>query len=332
MSATGAETVLDVTDLTVRGPGGKVLVDHVSFSIASGEVFGLVGESGSGKTLTALAVMQLLPPGLVPEGSVRLHGNELLGLSERDMGEVRGREASMIFQEPVTALNPTFSVGSQLVAAVRAHASVSRRAARVRAIELLDQVGIPDPARRLSFYPHQMSGGMCQRVMIAAALAGNPRLLIADEPTTSLDVTIQEEIVRLLERLARDTGIAVLFISHDLGLVGRLCHRVAVAYAGQLVEMDTAREILLTPRHPYTQGLIRCVPDLDHIGVLRRGIPGSPPLAGTWPQGCRFRPRCPGATLGCEEPQHLTTMGDGHEVRCWRGSAGAQAAEEAAHA
>ena len=322
MEATAADPVLEVTDLSVRGAGGVVLVDRVSFRIAAGEVFGLVGESGSGKTLTALAVIQLLPSGLAAEGSVRLRGTELLGLSERAMGGVRGRQVSMIFQEPVTALNPTFTVGSQIVAAVRAHRDLSRRAARVRAVELLDQVGIPDPAQRLGFYPHQLSGGMCQRVMVAAALAGEPRLLIADEPTTSLDVTIQEEIVRLLERLARDTGIAVLFISHDLGLVGRLCRRVAVAYAGQLVEVDTTRDILLAPRHPYTQGLVRCVPDLSHIGVLRRGIPGSPPLAGLWPGGCRFRPRCPAVAPSCEEPQHLVAAGrNGHEVRCWRAEA-----------
>ena len=326
MTETGP--VLDVSDLTVRA-NGTVLVDRVSFRIAAGEVFGLVGESGSGKTLTALAVTQLLPPGLRPEGSVRLHGRELLGLSERAMSGVRGREVSMIFQEPVTALNPTFTIGSQLVAAVRAHGTLSRRAARDRAVELLDQVGIPNPARRLGFFPHQLSGGMCQRVMIAAALAGNPLLLIADEPTTSLDVTIQEEIVRLLERLARDTGIAVLFISHDLGLVGRLCHRVAVAYAGQLVEVDNARDILSAPRHPYTRGLVRCVPDLAHIGVLRRGIPGGPPLAGTWPDGCRFRPRCTAAIPGCEHPQHLTATG--HAVRCWRAGEPAMAGE-AVHA
>ena len=316
-----AETMLEVTELTVR-LGATVLVDRVSFHIAAGEVFGLVGESGSGKTLTALAIMRLLSPGLEIEGSVRLQGTELLSVPDRALGQVRGRLVSMIFQEPMTALNPTFTVGSQLVAAVRAHGSLSRRAARARAIELLNEVGMPDPARRLAFYPHQLSGGMCQRVMIAAALAGRPRLLIADEPTTALDVTIQEEIVRLLERLARETGVSVLFISHDLGLVGRLCHRVAVAYAGQLVEVDSARQILLSPRHPYTRGLVRCVPDLAQIGVLRRGIPGGPPMAGAWPDGCRFQPRCATAAPGCERPQSLE--GAGHPVRCWRETVGGE--------
>jgi oligopeptide/dipeptide ABC transporter ATP-binding protein len=313
-----AQPLLEIADLRVT-LSGIPLVDGVSLAIAPGEIFGLVGESGSGKTLTALAILRLLSPQLCMSGAIRLDGRDLLSLSERDMHRVRGAQIGMVFQEPVAALNPTFSIGSQLIAAIRAHAKLGGNAARSRAIELLEMVGIPSAARRLAFYPHALSGGMCQRVMIAMALAGGAKLLVADEPTTSLDVTIQDEIIRLVERLARETGIAVLFISHDLGLVARLCHRIAVAYAGQVVETGSARDLLHRPRHPYTQALVRCVPDLTEIGVLRRGIPGYPPAAGSWPAGCRFRTRCPEAGAACEQPQALLPIGyAGSEVRCWR--------------
>ena len=315
MSASPA--LLEVDGLSVK-VGDITLVDRVSLAIAPGEIFGLVGESGSGKTLTALAIMRLLPPTLRIEGAIRLEGRDLLGLSEREMRRVRGGRTGMVFQEPVAALNPVFSIGQQLVAAIRAHQPLSRRAARARAVELLELVGIPSGARRLDFYPHALSGGQCQRAMIAMALAGGARLLIADEPTTSLDVTIQDEIVRLIERLARETGIAVLFISHDLGLVARLCHVVGVAYGGQIVETGDARDLLRGPAHPYTQGLVRCVPDLADIGVLHRGIPGYPPAAGAWPSGCRFRARCPEAAPGCEQPQGLSALRPERQVRCWR--------------
>ncbi|MEZ5765042.1 MAG: ABC transporter ATP-binding protein [Xanthobacteraceae bacterium] len=316
------KTLLTVRDLQVTAGNGNsqlTLVDGVSFDIAEGEIFGLVGESGSGKTMTALALIGLLPAVARASGIIRLGERELIGISEKEFRAVRGREIGMIFQEPVSALNPVFSLEAQIKAAVRAHSDMTDRQARDRAVELLGMVGIPDPVQRLSFYPHQLSGGMCQRVMIAMALAGGARLLIADEPTTALDVTIQDEIVRLIEDLASRAKISVLFISHDLGLVSRLCHRIAVAYAGEIVEIGDAKTLLHTPRHPYTQGLVRCVPDLESIGVLQRGIPGHPPLPGNWPPGCRFIARCPKSRAGCEQRQALQHVPHATgEVRCWR--------------
>ena len=249
---------------------------------------------------------------------MRFDGRELLELPEAEMRRLRGVQIGMIFQEPTTALNPVFSLQSQMVAAIRAHAAMTRRQARDRAVELLTMVGIPDAATRLRFYPHQLSGGLCQRVMIAMALAGGARLLIADEPTTSLDVTIQEEILSLIEQLARDSGIAVLFISHDLGVVSRLCDRIAVAYAGQILELGAAAALLRTPAHPYSQGLVRCVPNLQEIGVAHRGIAGSPPLPKAWPAGCRFRPRCGWAEAACGSPQDFFQLAPDRLVRCWK--------------
>ncbi len=300
--------------------GDTTLLSDVSFEIQSGEIFGLVGESGSGKTLTALAIMRLLPPTIKATGKVIFDGVDLLALPEYQMRSLRGNRIGMVFQEPVAALNPTFTIGTQLICAVRAHHKLSGHKARERAIELLDMVGIPEPRSRLGFYPHQFSGGMCQRVMIAMALAGDARLLLADEPTTSLDVTTQDEIVRLLERLSKDHGISVLFISHDLGLVARLCHRIAVAYAGELVEVGHTDALLQTPLHPYTRGLVRCVPDLTQIGVLRGGIPGTPPMPGHWPGGCRFQQRCPLAGNGCDDAQVTSSLAD-RTVRCWKSAA-----------
>ena len=316
-----AAPLLEVTDLHVRhhrGAGSVALVDGISFRIGRGEIFGLVGESGSGKSISALATVRLLPDGISTTGTVKLDGQNLMGLSEAAMRAVRGGQISMIFQEPTAALNPVFTIGSQIIAAIRAHLPLGRQAARARAVELLRQVGIPDPANRLAFYPHQLSGGMCQRVMIAMALAGGARLVIADEPTTALDVTIQAEIVRLLERLVRQTGIGLLFISHDLGLVARLCDRLAVAYAGEIVETGTTSTLLQAPMHPYMQGLIKCVADFEDIGQLRGGIPGTPPMPGAWPRGCRFQARCDFATAGCEQRQELRSVAPGHQVRCWR--------------
>jgi oligopeptide/dipeptide ABC transporter ATP-binding protein len=294
------------------------VVDDLSLEVRKGEIVGMVGESGSGKTMTALAVLKLLPRGAQVTGSIRLEGDELLGLTESEMREVRGARVGMVFQEPVAALNPVFTVGVQLLAAIRAHSDVSRADARARAVELLGSVGLPEPELRLRHYPHQLSGGMCQRVMIAMALASGARLLIADEPTTSLDVTIQDEIIRLIRRLAVSSGIAVLFISHDLGLVSRLCHRVVVVYAGQVVEAGPAGALLESPLHPYTQALLRCVPNLDEVGTVRRGIPGSPPMPGSAPPGCRFQPRCEFAVDACQSPQRLELLGDDHEARCVR--------------
>ena len=305
--------------LALATPAGDIpLLSDVSFSIAAGERFGLVGESGSGKSLLALSLIRLLPRQISATGIVRFAGEDLLALPEARMRRLRGAQIGMIFQEPTTALNPVFDLEAQMVAAIRAHAPLSHRQARDRAVELLGMVGIPNAASRLGFYPHQLSGGLCQRVMIAMALAGGARLLIADEPTTSLDVTIQDEIMALIEQLARDADIAVLFISHDLGVVARLCDRIAVAYAGQLMELGATAALLRTPAHPYTQGLVRCVPDLREIGVAHRGIPGNPPLAGKWPEGCRFRSRCDRDEASCAMPQTLLPLAPDRVVRCWK--------------
>ncbi len=317
----GAPPLLEVEGLTLSlatASGPLTLVSDVSFRIQRGEKFGLVGESGSGKSLLALSLIRLLPPGITAQGAIRFDGRELLSLPDAEMRALRGAQISMIFQEPVAALNPVFNLESQITAAIRAHAPMSRRQARDRAVELLGMVGIPDGDRRLRFYPHQLSGGLCQRVMIAMALAAGSRLLIADEPTTSLDVTVQEEIVKLIDGLARDSGIAVLFISHDLGVVSRLCDRIAVAYAGQMLETGEAGALLRDPAHPYTQALVRCMPNLQEIGVAHRGIPGSPPLPGGWPTGCRFQPRCTLAESRCGQPQILSPLGSSRAVRCWK--------------
>jgi peptide/nickel transport system ATP-binding protein len=320
-SPAGGETVLEVSELQValkRDDGSVPLVDGIAFRIGRGEIFGLVGESGSGKSISALAMLRLLGDGITTTGRVALEGRELLSLSEAEMRAVRGGKISMIFQEPIAALNPVFTIGAQIVAAIRAHAKIPKAEARQRAVDLLRQVGIPDPASRLGFYPHQLSGGMCQRVMIAMALAAGARLVIADEPTTALDVTIQAEIVKLLERLVREKGLGLLFISHDLGLVAELCHRAAVVYAGEIVETGDTAALLRAPLHPYMQGLVRCVADFDDVGTVRGGIPGAPPIPGTWPSGCRFQARCAFAAKGCEQRQELREIEPGHRVRCWR--------------
>jgi oligopeptide/dipeptide ABC transporter ATP-binding protein len=319
--AARAEVLLEVRDLRVvyrRKAGSVALVDCVSFSVAPGEIFGLVGESGSGKSITALATIRLLGEGISSTGRVVFEGRDLTALSEAEMREVRGGKVSMIFQEPIAALNPVFTIGSQIVAAIRAHGKIGNAAARRRAVDLLRKVGIPDPDNRMAFYPHQLSGGMCQRVMIAMALAAGARLVIADEPTTALDVTIQAEIVKLLQQLVRDTGVGLLFISHDLGLVAELCDSVAVVYAGEIVETGASSALLRRPLHPYMQGLLRCAAHLDEVGKVRGGIAGVPPLPGAWPEGCRFQARCAFAMSGCELRQELREVEQGHLVRCWR--------------
>ena len=316
-----ASSLLEVSGLTLTlalPRGGVPLVSDVSLSIGAGEKVGLVGESGSGKSLLALSLIRLLPAGITAAGSIRFDGRDLLAVSDVEMRGIRGARIGIIFQEPTAALNPVFDLESQLVAAIRAHAPLTRRRARDRAVELLQMAGIRDAGHRMRFYPHQLSGGLCQRAMIAMALAGGARLLIADEPTTSLDVTVQEEIVELLDGLARETGIALLFISHDLGVVAQLCDRIAVAYAGQLVEVGAAAALLRAPTHPYTQGLVHCVPNLKEIGSARGGIAGSPPLPGRWSTGCRFSPRCSLVSPGCDRPQALLPVAGGRMVRCWK--------------
>jgi oligopeptide/dipeptide ABC transporter ATP-binding protein len=315
------EAVLRVENIAVRevrNDNPLVLTGPISFHIDDGEIFGLVGESGSGKSMAALALMQLVPRGFTVAGSARYGEIDLVAAGERKMRHLRGKDLAMIFQEPMSALNPVFTLEAQLVAAIRAHRAVSRAEARARAVELFRMVGIPDPETRIAYYPHQFSGGMCQRAMIAMALASGARFLIADEPTTALDVTIQEQIIRLIERLVAETGLSVLFISHDLGVVARICDRVAVMYAGEVVETGAADALLRRPLHPYAMGLVRCSPDLAQIGVVQRGIPGTPPLVGQWPKGCRFRDRCEYAEERCAARQELRDFGAGRQVRCCR--------------
>jgi peptide/nickel transport system ATP-binding protein/oligopeptide transport system ATP-binding protein len=293
--------LLEIEDLAVafRTERGEVeALSGVSFSVGAGESFGVVGESGSGKSLTALAVMGLVPdpPGRVSRGRVRFAGEVL---DAKAQARLRGREIAMIFQEPMSALNPVFTVGEQVAEGLRVHERLSHRAAWARAAELLGHVGIPDPARRLAQYPHELSGGMRQRVMIAAALACRPRLLIADEPTTALDVTIQAQILALLAALQRETGMAVLLITHDLGVIAQVVSRVAVMYAGRVVEAGPVVPVFEAPAHPYTRALLKSIPALNEEEARLPAIPGSVPVPSAWPAGCRFHPRCDLADAAC---------------------------------
>jgi oligopeptide/dipeptide ABC transporter ATP-binding protein len=291
------EPVLSVTDLMVEldTPSGVLrAVNGVNFEIWPGETVALVGESGCGKTMSALAVLGLLPkPGRVAGGRIGFGGRELLGLPTRELRKIRGSQISMIFQEPTSSLNPVFTIGQQITDVLRAHdRGLSRRAARTRAVDLLESVGIPDAASRVDEYPHQWSGGMCQRAMIAMAMANRPRLLIADEPTTALDVTTQAQVLEVLQAAKRETSAATLLITHDLGLVAEMADRVVVMYAGSVVETAGLDELFGAPRHPYTLGLMTSLPRLD--GEVRRllPIPGQPPQLHNVPQGCSFHPRC----------------------------------------
>jgi oligopeptide/dipeptide ABC transporter ATP-binding protein len=297
-------------------------VDGVSFDVHEGETLGIVGESGCGKTVTSLSILGLLPqpPARVMEGSsVKFGGEELIGAGQQRMRELRGNEISMIFQEPMSSLNPVYTIGDQITEAVRLHRRLDRRSARTEAVRLLAEVGISEPQRRVDEYPHQLSGGMRQRVMIAMALSCEPELLIADEPTTALDVTIQAQILDLLAGLQERRGMAVLLITHDLGVVAEVSDRVVVMYAGQVVETGGVYDIFRDPAHPYTRGLLDSLPKVDRPGQRLSSIPGTVPNPIGWPEGCRFRARCPLAGDGCEEPQELVHLsGEGRVARCWR--------------
>lgn len=304
---------------TLTGAAGVArAVDGITFDVDAGETFALLGESGCGKSMTALSMMRLLPDaGAVVGGRVMLNGRDLMGLSEADMRDVRGRDMAMIFQEPATSLNPVLTVGQQIVEVLERHTALRGAAARLRALELIESVGIPDPARRLDEYPFQFSGGMKQRVMIAIALAGNPGLLIADEPTTALDVTIQAQVLELLGRLQRERGMTMLLITHDLGIVSQLAHRVGVMYAGELVEVAGREAFFSAPRHPYSRKLFAALPRPDRRNSALEIIPGSvPPLTTTF-SGCRFAERCQSAWARCRaEVPGWHEAGDGHKVRC----------------
>jgi peptide/nickel transport system ATP-binding protein len=281
-------------------------VDDVSFDVHPGQTLGIVGESGCGKSVTSLSILRLIqsPPGFIERGEALFAGKDLFQLSEREMREIRGNDISMIFQEPMTSLNPVYTVGSQIVEAIRLHERVSRRAAKGRAIELLDLVGIPAPSERVDSYPHTLSGGMRQRAMIAMALACEPRLLIADEPTTALDVTIQAQILDLLRSLQAELGMSIIFISHDLGVMAEFAQEIAVMYAGKIVEHAKTETLFSSPRHPYTRGLLESLPSQRNRGERLPTIPGIVPDLRSLPPGCRFQDRCRLASPVCriEEP------------------------------
>lgn len=313
-------SLLKVNNLSVMRGTDIALVDNLSFQLDAGEMLGLVGESGSGKTLTCRAMMRLLPgQGLhISRGQVLLAGRDILTLSERQMSMVRGREIGMIFQNPASHLNPVMTVGEQIAESRRLHFGMTRRQAREDAKALLHQVGIPDPHQRVNNYPHEFSGGMRQRAMIAVALAPEPSLLLADEPTTALDVTVQMQILRLLSDLRKRLGLAVIMVTHDLGVVAQTCDRIAVMYAGRLCEMGEKREVLAAPLHPYTRALIDCHPASEAGQGRLTTITGQPPVADSFPGGCRFHPRCRYADNLCQQQPSLGYLQDSltHAAAC----------------
>jgi oligopeptide/dipeptide ABC transporter ATP-binding protein len=306
-------------------------VDNISFTIPEGETVGLVGESGCGKSVTSLSIMRLLDyPGEIVGGRINFQGRNLRDLGAEEMRHVRGKDIAMIFQEPMTSLNPVYKVGEQIAEAVREHMHVDRKAAWNRAIEMLDLVGIPSAARRVEDYPHNMSGGMRQRVMIAMALSCDPKLLIADEPTTALDVTIQAQILDLMRDLQQRLGMSILLITHDLGVVAEMCKDVCVMYAGQIVERSDVHNLYKSPQHPYTEGLLRSIPQLgmsqtEKLAVIRGVVPN--PL--NWPQGCRFAPRCDYRFEKCDKQPPMFDV-DGQESACWLCEQGRRVAASAA--
>ncbi len=321
-AADPSAALLSVRDLSVTFGirGGKPVraVDEVSFEIRPGEHLGLVGESGSGKSVTSLAVMGLLPKrGVKVAGEVMYGGRNLLDVSSKQMNSIRGREIAMVFQDPMTSLNPVVTIGVQLTEIMVRHFSIGKAEAKERAADLLSRVGIPDPRRRLGSYPHELSGGMRQRVLIAMALACEPRLLIADEPTTALDVTIQAQVLELLKKLVEDTDAALLMITHDLGVVAGLCDRVNVMYSGRVVETADRQTLFHDPRHPYTGGLLESIPRLDSDrGTPLRPIPGSPTQLLPWTDGCAFAPRCRNRVDACtSDPPRLDDLGN-RSLRC----------------
>jgi peptide/nickel transport system ATP-binding protein len=313
----GLRTSFHTRDGVVRA------VDGIDFHVDRGEIMGLVGESGCGKSVTSLSIMRLVAkPGRIEAGMVLFDGQDLLKLSDSQMRGIRGERISMIFQQPQSSLNPVWDVGKQIAEVLEIHRGMKGKPARSRALELLRMVGIPDPARRLTAFPHEMSGGMAQRVMIAMALACEPELLIADEPTTALDVTIQAQILDLMRNLRDETGTAIILITHDLGIVAEMCDRVAVMYAGEIVEQADVTTLFRRPKHPYTRGLIGSIPVVGQVTDELAVIPGNVPNLIDLPKGCRFAPRCltridEDVTLATEVHPELLPVTTGHEVRCW---------------
>jgi peptide/nickel transport system ATP-binding protein len=315
------ETILDINNLKtsffVEGNEVKA-VDGVTFDVPKGKTLGIVGESGSGKSITALSVLRLIEdPGKIIDGSIKFKGEDLTAAKNSRMRSIRGNEISMIFQEPMTSLNPVYTIGQQLRESYKIHQGLGKREGTKRAIEMLELVGIPSPDKRVNQYPYELSGGMRQRVMIAMALACKPELLIADEPTTALDVTIQAQILELIKELQEEIGMSVVMITHDLGVVAETCDYVAVMYCGKVVEYADIETLFTNPRHPYTVGLINSLPrhDIDQDELVP--IKGSVPAPDEMPTGCRFAPRCPHASDICKKLPDLREQEDGNEVRCW---------------
>ncbi len=314
--------LLEIKDLTTHfftRSGVVKAVDNLSLSLRKGRVLGLVGESGCGKTVTALSVLNLVPyPGKIVSGRIYFEGRDLLALPPEEMRKVRGAKISMVFQEPMTALNPVFTVGNQIAEVLTTHLEVTKKQAMDSAVELLRSVGIPSPEKRVSEYPHQMSGGMRQRVMIAMAVACRPSLILADEPTTALDVTIQAHILELLGRIQAEMGMAMVLVTHDLGLIAERAQDVAVMYAGRIVEQAGTKDLFADPLHPYTRGLMASVPRPGEEGRTRlRTIAGTVPRLHELPAGCKFAPRCDIKTTRCEVEPELVEVRPGHLVRCW---------------
>ncbi|MCV0395850.1 MAG: ABC transporter ATP-binding protein [Rhizobiaceae bacterium] len=321
LAASAREPLLSVRGLTVQFPtrrGTLTALDDISFDIAPGEVLGMVGESGAGKSMTGAAIIGLIaPPGRITSGEIRLAGERIDNLPYAKLRRIRGKRIGMVFQDPLTSLNPLYTVAEQIVETIRTHLPVSREEARKRAIALLDEVGIPAASRRIDDYPHQFSGGMRQRVVIALALCAEPDLVIADEPTTALDVSVQSQIIDVLKRLCSEKGAAVMLITHDMGVIAETADRVAVMYAGRIAEIGNFRDVIMDAKHPYTVGLMGSIPSLDGDAERLVQIPGAMPRLSAIPQGCPFNPRCPEAFARCfvERPDPLD-LGS-RKVACW---------------
>ena len=321
--------LLEVRNLSVEFPQRRAVLkalDQVSFSIEAGEILGLVGESGAGKSLTGASIIGLLePPGRISEGQILLGGARIDDLSPEQMRHVRGKRIGAIFQDPLTSLNPLLSVGHQLTQTIQAHLPLSAQQAWQRAVQLLQDTGIPAAAERMTHYPHQFSGGMRQRVVIALALAAEPELIIADEPTTALDVSIQAQIIRLLRRVCKERGAAVMLITHDMGVIAETCDRVAVMYAGRLAELGPVQQVIHQPSHPYTQGLMRCIPDMSSARDRLHQIDGAMPRLNAIPAGCAFHPRCPQSQSRCTQQRPELMAAAGTQAACWLHHTGTEA-------
>jgi oligopeptide/dipeptide ABC transporter ATP-binding protein len=314
------ETLLDISELQIEfeiDENYYRAVQNVSFQIKQGQTLGLVGESGCGKSVTSLSIMRLLQESAKITGQVKLNGKDLVSLPEGEMRKIRGDDISMIFQEPMTSLNPVHKIGVQIIESLILHSNIAPRQAKAKAVELLKLVGIPRAEQIVDDYPHQLSGGMRQRVMIAMAMACNPKLLIADEPTTALDVTIQAQILDLMRKLAKENDMSILLITHDLGVVAEMCDYVAVMYAGEIVEQGTVRQIFKNPKHPYTIGLLKSIPKMTGPKTRLTPIQGNVPALRNMPEGCRFAPRCPHATDVCKQQPSQVQIEPEHTTKCW---------------